>query len=251
MRQSATPSWTIKIFVVVMLAVGLTACGDDDDNDEPTEAAATTTDPTEAAGNTSNTSADAGGGSCWTGDQRLEDLNGKPQWSSAPAMTIDPEKAYSARVETSMGGFTVELLPQEAPQTVNSFVCLAREGFFDGVAFHRVVAGFVVQAGDPTGSGGGGPGYRFADELPTTLNYERGMLAMANAGPNTNGSQFFVCLSDLSERLPKNYSIFGRVTEGLETVDSIGAVEVQQGPSGEVSSPVEPVTISSVAVSEG
>jgi cyclophilin family peptidyl-prolyl cis-trans isomerase len=142
-------------------------------------------------------------------------------------------------------------MPKDAPKTVNSFVCLAREGFFDGIMFHRVVAGFVIQAGDPTGTGGGGPGYRFADELPTALNYERGTLAMANAGPNTNGSQFFVCLNDLSQRLPRNYSIFGRVTEGMETVDAIGAVEVQQGRSGEVSSPVEPVTITLVTISEG
>ncbi len=234
MRQSAMVAWTIKMLVVVLLAVGPAACGDDDDDEEA-----------------ANTSANAGGDSCWTDDQRVADVNGKPQWSSAPAMSIDPEQAYTARFETSMGGFTVELLAKDAPQTVNSFVCLAREGFFEGIVFHRVLAGFVIQAGDPTGTGGGGPGYRFADELPTTLNYERGTLAMANAGPNTNGSQFFVCLDDLSQQLPKNYSIFGRVTEGMETVDAIGAVEVQPGPSGEVSSPVEPVTITSVTVSEG
>jgi cyclophilin family peptidyl-prolyl cis-trans isomerase len=232
-RTSATMSWTIKFLMLALLVSGLTACGDDDDED-PTEISAV-----------------AGSESCWPDDQRVADLNGKPQWSAAPEMSIDTETAYTARVETSMGGFTVELLPKVAPQTVNSFVCLAREGYFDGIAFHRVVEGFVIQAGDPTGTGGGGPGYAFADELPTELNYERGMLAMANAGPNTNGSQFFVCLSDLSQRLPKNYSIFGRVTEGLETVDAIGAVEVQPGRSGEVSSPVEPVTITSVTISEG
>lgn len=233
--------------MVALLAVGLTACGDDDD-EEPTEAAATIAAPAEVP---TSSSADAGGESCWTDDQRVADLNGKPQWSVAPAMSIDPERTYTARFETSMGGFTVELLANDAPQTVNSFVCLAREGYFDGIVFHRVVAGFVVQAGDPTGTGRGGPGYAFADELPTTLNYERGTLAMANSGPNTNGSQFFVCLDDLSQNLSKDYSIFGRVTEGIEAVDAIGAVEVQPGPSGEMSSPVEPVTITSVTVSEG
>jgi cyclophilin family peptidyl-prolyl cis-trans isomerase len=245
-RQSALMSWTVKLLMVMLVAVGLTACGDDDD--DPTEDSATLAAPTET---TANSATDAGASGCWTGEQRGEDLNGKPQWNVAPATTIDPEKAYTARFETSMGSFTVELLPKDAPQTVNSFVCLAREGFFDGIVFHRVVAEFVVQAGDPTGTGGGGPGYRFADELPTTLNYERGTLAMANAGPNTNGSQFFVCLADLTQRLPKNYSIFGRVTDGMETVDAIGAVQVEQGRSGEVSSPVEPVTITSVTISEG
>ena len=248
MRHSAIWSWTVKIFMVALLAVGLTACGDGDEDEEPTEAAATIAAPTTV---TTDSSADAGGGGCWTDDQQVADLNGKPQWSSAPALSIDPEGTYTARFETSMGGFTVELLAKDAPQTVNSFVCLAREGYFDGIVVHRVVAGFVVQAGDPTGSGSRGPGYAFADELPTTLNYERGTLAMANSGPNTNGSQFFVCLDDLSQRLPKNYSIFGRVTEGLESVDAIGAVEVQPGPSGEMSSPVEPVSITSVTVSEG
>ena len=243
MRQSAMVSWTFKIVIVAFLAVGLTACGDDDD-EAPSLPPATTEAP-------ANTSADAGSGSCWTADQRAEDLNGKPQWSSAPAMSIDPSKAYTARFETSLGGFTVELLPQDAPQTVNSFVCLAREGFYEGIVFHRVMEGFVIQAGDPTGTGGGGPGYSFADELPTALNYERGTLAMANAGPNTNGSQFFVCLDNLSQNLAKNYAIFGRVTEGLETVDAIGTVEVGPSQSGEMSSPVEPVTISSVTITEG
>lgn len=246
MLQGPPLTWIAKLVVVVMLSIGLSACGEGDE-DEPTEEPAAIAAPTES----SDLRADAGTGGCWTEDQRGEDLDGKPQWSSAPAMSIDPEKAYTARIETSMGGFTVELLPEAAPQTVNSFVCLAREGFFDGIVFHRVVAGFVVQAGDPTGTGGGGPGYQFADEPPTALGYDRGTLAMANAGPNTNGSQFFICLDDLTQRLPKDYSIFGRVTDGMETVDAIGAVEVQQGPSGEVSSPVEPVSMTSVTISEG
>src|SRR5215207_5113729 len=161
-RQCSMVSWTFKILMVVVLAVGLTACGDDDD-DAPSQPPATMAAPTEAP---EDTSADAGTGTCWSADQRAEDLNGKPQWSSAPAMTIDANKAYTARFETSLGGFTVELLPKDAPQTVNSFVCLARGGFFEGIVFHRVVENFVIQAGDPTGTGSEGAGYQFADELP-------------------------------------------------------------------------------------
>jgi peptidylprolyl isomerase len=235
-RSLQTPTTFLRILGLGTLLFGLAACGSDDD-DEPLEP---TPEPPAAA-------APFG---CWTDEQRIADVNGKPQWSAPPAMTIDQALTYTARVETSLGGFTVELLPQDAPQTVNSFVCLARAGFFDGIAFHRIVTGFVVQAGDPTGTGGGGPGYRFADELPTTRTYERGTLAMANAGPGTNGSQFFVCLTDLSQRFPPNYSIFGQVTEGMEAVDAIAAVPVQAGRSGEVSSPVDPVTITSVSISE-
>jgi cyclophilin family peptidyl-prolyl cis-trans isomerase len=211
------------------------ACGDKDDKD-PTP----TTAP--AAGDAA--------GTCWTDAQRTADLAGKPQWSEAPAMIVDPAKTYTATIETSKGTITVDLLAKDAPVTVNNFVCLARAGFFDGIAFHRVVAGFVVQAGDPTGTGGKGPGYQFQDELPTTLNYERGTLAMANAGPNTNGSQFFICLDDLSQSLAKNYSIFGKVTAGMEAVDAIAAVPVQPGPSGEPSSPTEQVLITKVTITE-
>lgn len=226
---------TIRVLAMTLLTVGLVACGGGNDDEEPTSPP-----PAAAAPN-----------GCWTEEQRIEDLNGKPQWSAPPAMTIDPAQTYNAVIETSLGSFTVELLAQDAPQTVNSFVCLARAGFFDGIVFHRIAAGFVIQAGDPTGTGRGGPGYRFEDELPTTLNYERGTLAMANAGPGTNGSQFFVCLTDQSQRLSKDYSIFGRVTEGLEIVDAIGAVPVEAGPTGELSSPIDPVSITSVTISEG
>ena len=109
--------------------------------------------------------------------------------------------------------FEVEFFPEDAPMTVNNFVCLAEDGYFDNTPFHRIVKGFVIQGGDPTGTGSGGPGYKFADE-PITKDYERGTLAMANAGPNTNGSQFFIVLDDLRGKLPKNYTIFGRVTGG-------------------------------------
>lgn len=177
-------------------------------------------------------------------------MAGGKQWSRPFDLQIDPSKRYTATLATNKGDINVEFYPDIAPQTVNNFVSLAREGYYDGTPFHRIVTGFVIQGGDPTGTGSGGPGYRFGDELPTTNDYERGVLAMANAGPNTNGSQFFVCLTDLSGRLPKNYTIFGKVTSGLEVVDSIAATPTRRGSSGENSTPTEPVTLNSVTVSE-
>lgn len=170
-------------------------------------------------------------------------------WTKPFDMTIDPKGSYTATLETSHGPVEVEFFPEDAPKTVNNFVNLAREGFYDGTVFHRIVKGFVVQGGDPTGTGSGGPGFKFEDE-PVTREYERGTLAMANAGPNTNGSQFFICLQDLRGSLPKNYTIFGRVTSGLENVDAMASVQVRRGPSGEPSSPTEPVTLEKVTVSE-
>ena len=128
------------------------------------------------------------------------------QWAQPPTMVIDPAKTYRATIETTAGTMTAEFFPAEAPKTVNNFVFLAREGFYDGVIFHRVIPGFVIQGGDPTGTGRGGPGYRFEDE-PVTRPYVRGTIAMANAGPNTNGSQFFIMHADYP--LPPNYTIFG------------------------------------------
>jgi cyclophilin family peptidyl-prolyl cis-trans isomerase len=134
-------------------------------------------------------------------------------------MQINTNKKYHAVIKTNKGDINLELNPAEAPQTVNNFVTLARDGFYDGVTFHRVVPGFVIQGGDPTGTGRGGPGYRFNDE-PVRRPYKAGTVAMANAGPNTNGSQFFICLED-QPGLPPNYTIFGDVTSGMNVVRSI------------------------------
>ncbi len=169
------------------------------------------------------------------------------QWASPPAMTVDTNKQYTATIETSKGTMTAELYVKDAPKTVNNFVFLANEGFYDGVKFHRIIKGFMAQTGDPTGTGAGGPGYKFEDEK-NGRNYERGTLAMANSGPNTNGSQFFICHADLSARLPKNYTIFGKVTNGLDVLDKIADVPVKAGASGEVSSPTEEVTIKKVSI---
>ncbi len=168
-------------------------------------------------------------------------------WTKPFEQQLEDGKTYTGTLETSHGTIDVEFFPEEAPITVNNFVSLANEGFYDGTPFHRVVKGFVIQGGDPTGTGTGGPGYKFKDE-PVKKDYERGTLAMANAGPNTNGSQFFIVLQDLRGRLPKNYTIFGRVTGGMDVVDAIADVQVARGSSGEVSSPTEPVTLDKVTI---
>ena len=144
------------------------------------------------------------------------------QYSAAPAMTIDSKKTYAATFDTSKGKIVVDLFPQDAPNTVNNFVFLARERFYDGTTFHRVIADFMVQGGDPEGTGRGGPGYKFKDELPPGKfrKHQRGSLSMANAGPNTNGSQFFITHVQ-TEWLDGKHTVFGQVRSGQEVVDAI------------------------------
>jgi cyclophilin family peptidyl-prolyl cis-trans isomerase len=178
----------------------------------------------------------------------LEVSQTPPSWPAPPPMGIDPEQPYTVTIKTSLGEMTAELYAKDAPNTVNNFVFLSKEGFYNGVIFHRIIKEFMVQTGDPTGTGRGGPGYRFADELSGPQGYTQGTLAMANAGPNTQGSQFFICHGSRAERLPKSYTIFGKVTAGLEVLDTIALVPVKAGPSGEVSSPVEPPVIETIVV---
>jgi peptidylprolyl isomerase len=166
------------------------------------------------------------------------------RFDAEPPMAIDPGRRYSAEMVTSKGTMTIALDPAAAPRTVNSFVFLARYHYFDGVVFHRVIPGFVLQGGDPTATGTGGPGYKFADELPKAGRYEVGSLAMANAGPNTNGSQFFIISGPDGVRLPPSYSLFGKVVAGLDTVAAIDAVGSKSG------KPTESVTIESVTITE-
>jgi peptidylprolyl isomerase len=165
-------------------------------------------------------------------------------FDAEPPMVIDPAGRYRATMATSKGTLTIDLDPLGAPRTVNSFVVLARYHYFDGIVFHRIIPGFVVQGGDPTGSGTGGPGYRFADELPKPGRYEIGSLAMANAGPDTNGSQFFIISGPEGMRLPPKYSLFGKVVAGL---DVVGALDAAGTPSGK---PAERVIIDSVTIDE-
>jgi peptidyl-prolyl cis-trans isomerase B (cyclophilin B) len=143
------------------------------------------------------------------------------QWNTPPAMQIDPTKKYTARMETDNGTMVIELFADKTPVTVNSFVFLAREGFYDGVIFHRVIANFMAQGGDPTGTGRGGPGYRFQDEFHPSLKHnKRGILSMANAGPGTNGSQFFITHGP-TPHLDNKHSVFGQVIEGEDVLMSI------------------------------
>ncbi|MFH1382843.1 MAG: peptidylprolyl isomerase [Chloroflexota bacterium] len=171
------------------------------------------------------------------------------RWSTPPAMAIDQNKEYTATIKTNYGDIVVQLLPKDAPLAVNNFVFLSQQGFYNGVKFHRVVKGFVIQGGDPTGTGTGGPGYKFADE-PVTRDYVAGVLAMANAGSNTNGSQFFITLADLRTALTKSYTIFGVVTSGMDVVQKIANVPVTMGSDGAPSKPTVDVHINSVAIVE-
>ena len=143
------------------------------------------------------------------------------QWSKPPEMVIDTKKKYSATISTEKGDMVIELFADKAPKTVNNFVFLAREGFYDGTIFHRVIANFMVQGGDPTGTGTGGPGYRFADEIHPSLEHSKpGILSMANAGPGTNGSQFFITHIPTSW-LDGRHSVFGQITSGMDVLMSI------------------------------
>ena len=162
-----------------------------------------------------------------------------------PEMQIDVQKTYTALMKTSEGDITIKLNAKETPVTVNNFVYLAKNSFYDHTIFHRVIKGFMIQGGDPEGTGRGGPGYRFDDE-PVVGEYTRGTIAMANAGPDTNGSQFFIMHKDYG--LQKDYVIFGKVTSGLDVVDKIATAETVS--SGEGSTPVKPATVESVTISE-
>jgi cyclophilin family peptidyl-prolyl cis-trans isomerase len=165
------------------------------------------------------------------------------QYDAAPELTIDLDKSYSATLDTNHGEIVIEFDAVRSPQTVNNFIFLASEGFYDGVVFHRVIEGFMIQGGDPTGSGTGGPGYRFRDEIEGPGSYDRGVVAMANAGPNTNGSQFFICHNDAG--LPHSYTIFGKVTSGLEAVDKIATTATDRSDR-----PHDDVVINTVTISE-
>jgi len=228
--------------IVLLLGVMLAGCsvGGGGDKDAATTVSAIPT------------SADISSG-CWTAEQRavplsIEGGNLVQQWKTQPAMAIDQAKTYVATIETEKyGSFEITFFPKEAPVTVNNFVCLAKAGFYDNTTFHRIVSGFVIQGGDPEGTGRGGPGYKFNDET-VTRDYNRGIVAMANSGANTNGSQFFVCLQNVG--LPKAYTIFGEVTKGMDVVDKIAAVETKSGGSGEKSTPVEKVVVTKVTIAE-
>ena len=171
------------------------------------------------------------------------------QYNQPPEMAIDVNKSYSATIHTNHGDMTLDLHASEAPNTVNNFVFLAKEGFYQHGGFHRVIKDFMIQGGCPRGDGTGGPGYRFNDE-PVTRSYVKGTLAMANAGPNTNGSQFFIVHGE-RVGLPPNYTIFGLLSSGVEVLDRIANASVTRGPGGEPSRPAEPLEIHGIDITEG
>ena len=168
-------------------------------------------------------------------------------YSAPPAMNIDEKGNYSAVIETSLGSIEIELFTDIAPITVNNFVNLSNDGYYDNVIFHRVIKGFMIQGGDPSGTGHGEmgkyPGYEFQDELNNPMQYEKGIVAMANRGPNTNGSQFFIMHVDYP--LPYDYTIFGKVSNGIDVVDAIANVQ-----TGDMDKPVDDVVINSVDIKE-
>jgi cyclophilin family peptidyl-prolyl cis-trans isomerase len=250
-RKVLTWGGLVALFVVAAIVISMVFGGDD--GSEEVDAGAGTTLP---AGTASSVDASATTGPSSTAAAG-EPLPCPPVDGSAtptqtfpapPPMCIDPAKTYTAEIVTDKGPVTVELDAAAAPNAVNSFVYLARYRYFDGTPCHRIIAGFVVQCGDPTGTGTGGPGYEFADELPTEP-YAVGDLAMANSGPDTNGSQFFIITGDDGASLPLSYTRFGRVTDGMDTtVVALDAAADPDAPNGVP--PAEPVTIESVTITE-
>lgn len=237
---------TIILVVLSFMLVGVVALIIEKNSNQPlvdlTEGETITlptTAPTLTQNNTSPTSVPS------ISNSKKETM--KKQYDAAPTMQLDSTKKYQATMDTSAGQMVIELYADKTPITVNNFVFLAKDGFYNDTIFHRTIDGFMIQGGDPEGTGMGGPGYRFADEK-FDGEYTRGTIAMANAGPNTNGSQFFIMHNDYP--LPPNYVIFGKVITGLEVVDKIATAPTSYSASGEKSQPVNPVTIKTITISE-
>lgn len=244
-------------------AVDTTVAGGDTTTAGTTVAGAETTVPAETTAPTDTTAAGAATtlpttvpGGVITGETPCPPAEGAAErileFEQAPPMCIDESKSYTATFTTNMGEFTVELDPAAAPLAVNNLVVLARYQYFDNTICHRIITDFVVQCGDPSGTGNGDggryPGYDFADELPEAGAYQLGSLAMANAGPDTNGSQFFIITGDDGAALPPQYSLFGQVTDGLDT--TVPALDALGNPENNGVPPLEEVTIETVTITE-
>ena len=236
---------------LLVLPATLAACGSSnkDNSNRDTVAAGGGSDTTAAIPDpnpvAAPTSATGTGAAAATSCPAADGSAAKKQvFTAAPPMCIDVAKNYTATMVTNKGTMTFTLLPAKAPKTVNNFVVLSRYHYYDGIIFHRVVPEFVLQGGDPEGTGSGGPGYTFADELPQAREYKIGSVAMANSGPDTNGSQFFVISGINGTALPPLYSLFAELADGQATVDAIAALAVNDG------APSEPVTITSVTITE-
>ena len=247
-RQAKKKQSAIRLAVVAGLAVVLAVLaaalfGGKDDKD--TTAAGDTTTTTPGAPTTTVDPAVLARVQC--NDTKPPDNPNRPTFKEPPPMTIDPAKKYTATIDTSCGKITVDLDPKGAPKTVNSFVFLADKKYFDGLTWHRVVKDFVIQGGDPEGTGSGGPGYEFEDELPQDgpPYYKIGSLAMANSGPNTNGSQFFIVTGNEGTQLPNKYSRFGMVTSGIDVAQKLESF------ADENQKPTRPIYIMSITVKTG
>jgi cyclophilin family peptidyl-prolyl cis-trans isomerase len=238
------------VIVAVVALVGVVfATGNDDTANETTQTTlvddASTTEATAAA--TVAGPFEYGTGECPPTDDSAEQ---RREFSAAPQLCIDPAKTYTATFDTTQGAFTVRLYADRAPGTVNNFVSLARWKYFDGTKCHRVIQDFVVQCGDPTATGSGGPGYTFADELPGTGEYRIGSLAMANSGPNTNGSQFFIITGNNGVSLPPSYSLFGEVTDGLDNAVAAMAALYNPDPAANGVPPAGDIVLKTVRITE-
>jgi len=235
---------TVGFVLIIGLFVLFAALHSSGGNKTKTNAGAASTTTT-AGGPTTSTAVNPALAAVQCNDTKPPDNPNRPTFTAPPPMTIDPAKKYTVVIETSCGKITADLDAKGAPKTVNNFVFLAQKHFFDGLTWHRVVQGFVIQGGDPQGTGSGGPGYQFADELPKD-GYKLGSLAMANSGPNTNGSQFFIVTTDAAPWLDGKHTVFGRVLDGMDIVDTI------EGQATDARDrPVEACTIERVELADG
>lgn len=245
-RRRAT-KWGTLIVIALGVVVGIAALGgafssDDVASDVADEASAATDNSTSPDDMTATTEPAV---DCPPVDGSADQQR---SFDSAPPMCIGSNAKYSAEIVTSKGTVVVELDSEKAPLTVNNFVTLARYRYFDGIECHRIIPGFMAQCGDPNATGAGGPGYTFADELPEAGEYQIGSLAMANRGPNTNGSQWFIITGETGVNLPPNYTLFGQVTEGLN--DTLPALDAAGNPESNGVPPLEQVIIESVTITE-
>ena len=241
-KQARRKQSTIRAVVGLVLIVGLAALGAavlGRDDKKPKASSGSTTTTTAAAASSTTENPALAAVKC--NDTKPADNPNRPTFTTAPPMSIDPAKKYTATIETSCGKITADLDAKGAPKTVNNFVFLAQKKFFDGLTWHRVVKGFVIQGGDPQGTGSGGPGYQFEDELPQD-GYKLGSLAMANSGANTNGSQFFIVTGPDGTQLPNKYSRFGMVTGGLEVAQKLESF------ADENQKPTRPLYILSITI---
>ena len=237
----------VVVLVVVALVGFVFLTGNDSEDASVSESSESTLETSETVAPVVEGPFQYGTSECPTADGSAEQ---RREFTDAHQLCIDPAKSYTATFDTTQGSFSVRLLADRAPGTVNNFVALARWKYFDGTKCHRVIEDFVVQCGDPTATGTGGPGYSFPDELPQLGEYKIGSLAMANSGPNTNGSQFFIITGNNGASLPPSYSLFGEVTEGLDTAVQAMAALFNPDPAANGVPPAGEIIINSVTIVE-